>query len=94
MASYQLIKQAGDEGTLDLHRKNCALPVDGGHGGDVESAFQKINPSSPRLRSGFSTGVNAPSKGTPTSARLVSLDVFRGLTVVVTLCRIPSFALI
>ncbi|KAI3467842.1 hypothetical protein Pfo_024505 [Paulownia fortunei] len=34
MASYQLIKEAGEERTLDLRGKNCAVRVDGGHGGD------------------------------------------------------------
>ncbi|KAK4413616.1 Heparan-alpha-glucosaminide N-acetyltransferase [Sesamum alatum] len=81
MASYQLIKEAGEDVTLDLQRKDCTLYVEGCNG-DVESALQKINPSSPGLRSGSDTGANAASRGTSSSARLVSLDVFRGLTVV------------
>ncbi|KAL0420479.1 UNVERIFIED_CONTAM: Heparan-alpha-glucosaminide N-acetyltransferase [Sesamum latifolium] len=81
MASYQLIKEAGEDGTLDLQRKDCTLHVEGCHG-DIESAFQKINPTSPPLRSGSDIGANAASRGTSASARLVSLDVFRGLTVV------------
>ncbi|KAI3472894.1 hypothetical protein Pfo_031044 [Paulownia fortunei] len=35
MGSYQLIKEAGGERTLDLHGKNCAVRIDGGHGGDL-----------------------------------------------------------
>ncbi|KAL0386334.1 UNVERIFIED_CONTAM: Heparan-alpha-glucosaminide N-acetyltransferase [Sesamum radiatum] len=81
MASYQLIKEAGEDGALDLQRKDCTLHVEGCNGHDIESAFQKINPSSP-LRSGSDTGANGASRGTSPSARLVSLDVFRGLTVV------------
>ncbi|PIN01550.1 Heparan-alpha-glucosaminide N-acetyltransferase [Handroanthus impetiginosus] len=79
MVSYQLIKEAGDEGTLDSPGKNCVLPIDGGSGGDVESALQKMNQSSPRMISGSNNGDNAVSRNS--SARLVSLDVFRGLTV-------------
>ncbi|KAL0363828.1 UNVERIFIED_CONTAM: Heparan-alpha-glucosaminide N-acetyltransferase [Sesamum angustifolium] len=81
MASYQLIKESDEDGALDLERKDCTLHVEG-YNVDVESAFQKINPSSPPLRSGSDTGANAASRGTSTPARLVSLDVFRGLTVV------------
>ncbi|KAK4395709.1 Heparan-alpha-glucosaminide N-acetyltransferase [Sesamum angolense] len=78
MASYQLIKEAGEDGTLDLQRKDCTLHVEGCNG-DVESALQKIYPSSPLSRSGSDTGANG---ATSPSGRLVSLDVFRGLTVV------------
>ncbi|KAK4395702.1 Heparan-alpha-glucosaminide N-acetyltransferase [Sesamum angolense] len=81
MASYQLIKESDEDGALDLERKDCTLHVEG-YNVDVESAFQKINPSSPPLQSGSDTGANAASRGTSTPARLVSLDVFRGLTVV------------
>ncbi|KAL0286065.1 UNVERIFIED_CONTAM: Heparan-alpha-glucosaminide N-acetyltransferase [Sesamum radiatum] len=81
MASYQLIKETGEDGTLDLQRKDCTLHVEGCNG-DIESAFQKINPTSPPLRSRSDIGANAASRGTSASARLVSLDVFRGLTVV------------
>ncbi|XP_011075723.1 heparan-alpha-glucosaminide N-acetyltransferase-like [Sesamum indicum] len=81
MASYQLIKEAGEDGTLDLQRKDCTLHVEGCNG-DVESAFQKIYPSSPPLRpAGSDTAANGASRGTSPSARLASLDVFRGLTV-------------
>ncbi|KAL8534965.1 hypothetical protein ACS0TY_010838 [Phlomoides rotata] len=69
MASYKLLKE---EGTLSL--PTCSLRIDGAHVCDVDSALHKINPPSPRMKS---NGVNAPS-----SPRLVSLDVFRGLTVV------------
>lgn len=82
MASYKLIRDGGDEGTLDLRAKNCALRIDGG---DVESAYLKSNTSSPRLRPlGFNNGGggNSSSKCIPPSGRLVSLDIFRGLTVV------------
>ncbi|KAL2226709.1 UNVERIFIED_CONTAM: Heparan-alpha-glucosaminide N-acetyltransferase [Sesamum indicum] len=85
MASYQLIKEAGEDGTLDLQRKDCTLHVEGCNG-DVESAFQKIYPSSPPLRpAGSDTAANGASRGTSPSARLASLDVFRGLTVAVTI---------
>lgn len=80
MASYQLIKEGGEEGTFNLHGKSCVMRIDCGHGGDVESAFPKHNPSSHYSKSGLSAGTSTPS---PPSARLVSLDVFRGLTVVV-----------
>lgn len=79
MASYKLLKE---EGTLSL--PTCSLRIDGGHVCDVESAHHKINPPSPRMKS---NGVNAPS-----SPRLVSLDVFRGLTVVVNPLRLPCSA--
>lgn len=89
MASYKLIIDGGEEGTLDLRAKNCALRIDGG---DVESANLKSNTSSPRLRplgfNGGGGGGNASTKSTPPSGRLVSLDIFRGLTVVVNLCLI------
>lgn len=83
MASYKLIRDCGDEGALDLRAKNCALRIDsGGHGGDVESAYLKSNTPSPRLRPPV-LGGGGNAKCTPPSGRLVSLDVFRGLTVVV-----------
>ncbi|KAL0363823.1 UNVERIFIED_CONTAM: Heparan-alpha-glucosaminide N-acetyltransferase [Sesamum angustifolium] len=82
MASYQLIKEAREDGTLDLQRKDCTLQVESCNG-DVESALQKIYPSSPPPRSGSDNGANGASRGaTSPSGRLVSLDVFRGLTVV------------
>ncbi|KAH6815317.1 heparan-alpha-glucosaminide N-acetyltransferase-like protein [Perilla frutescens var. frutescens] len=86
MASYKLIRDGGDEVTLDLRSKNCALRIDGGGhgggGGDVETAYLKSNTPSPRLRQSNFGGGNASSKCTLPSGRLVSLDVFRGLTVV------------
>ncbi|KAK6160515.1 hypothetical protein DH2020_003896 [Rehmannia glutinosa] len=78
MASYQLIKEEGDE---RLTSKSYSVRIDGGRGGDVESALQKMNPSSPRLRLGSNTCTNSPSGCTSSSPRLVSLDIFRGLTV-------------
>ncbi|KAL0299947.1 UNVERIFIED_CONTAM: Heparan-alpha-glucosaminide N-acetyltransferase [Sesamum calycinum] len=41
MASYQLIKEAGEDGTLDLQRKDCTLHVEVANG-DVESACRKF----------------------------------------------------
>lgn len=89
MASYHLIKETGDEGTLHLRGRDCALRIDDDNDGDVESAFQKFNQPSPRLKKGFDScnGSNAASfKSSPPlsgSARLASLDIFRGLTVAV-----------
>ncbi|KAG6426666.1 hypothetical protein SASPL_110893 [Salvia splendens] len=80
MASYKLIRDGGDEGTLDLRAKNCALRID--NGGDVESAYLKTNTPSSRLRPPVLPGSGGNAKCTPPSGRLVSLDVFRGLTVV------------
>lgn len=80
MASYKLIRDGGEEGTLDLRAKNCALRIDGG---DVESAYLKSNTSCPWLRPlGFNSGGGNASTKSPPSGRLVSLDIFRGLTVV------------
>lgn len=80
MASYKLIS---DDGASDLRLKACcALRIDSGGDGDddVESAYLKSNAHSPRLRPPILGGI---AKCVPPSGRLVSLDVFRGLTVVV-----------
>ncbi|KAL7094172.1 hypothetical protein ACP275_11G085200 [Erythranthe tilingii] len=77
MASYQLIKEGG--GGLDMKgNNNCTVRIDD----DVESAFQRINQSSSSSSSSPSHRLRPKASSTQPSSRLVSLDVFRGLTVV------------
>ncbi|KAL3835763.1 hypothetical protein ACJIZ3_010499 [Penstemon smallii] len=64
-----------------MQGSTCTLRIEGGRGTvDVESALQKLNSLSPRSKSGFKDSATTASASS-SSARLVSLDVFRGLTV-------------
>ncbi|CAI9768792.1 unnamed protein product [Fraxinus pennsylvanica] len=81
MGSYQLIKENINPEALNLQGNKCTLRIEARErGDDVESALSKLNsPSSPRLCRNAASRCMSSASGT---TRLVSLDVFRGLTVV------------
>ncbi|KAA8529951.1 hypothetical protein F0562_034445 [Nyssa sinensis] len=72
MGVYELVKGDADRGMSDL--KNTSMEIEDK---DVESAFEKLNSPS---KSGADKG-RIPRRTAAGNGRLVSLDVFRGLTV-------------
>lgn len=98
MGSYELIKGKDDQGTWVIkNRNNYSLQIDGydqdSHDIDVESATRKFNSSqSGGNGKNISSLLNASGGGGGGGdARVLSLDVYRGLTVAV--CSIFPYPL-
>lgn len=90
MGSYQLIKETINPEALNLQGNKCTLRIEARErGDDVESALSKLDSSSsPSFCRNAASRCMASASGT---TRLVSLDVFRGLTVVVTFHLIIAY---